>query len=388
MDNKLKIVYIISHLNIGGAQTLVFDILKYLNKKKDLDISIITIDSGENINKFRSEGINIINISEKGLVNPKIFFKLKESLRKIKPDIVHTHMLKADFYGRIAAKQVGVPFIYSTCHNYSSHHKGADVNKISIFDKIDNAVIFYSDSKLIAISEIVKKYLVNRNEKFKAITEVIYNGVDTGKEKFILNESGLSELRKNLGILKDDFVISIIGRIEKQKGHAFFLDSVSGLLKERKNIKVLIIGDGNLKNEIENLVTANQLTEYVKLLGYQIETEKFIEISDMICVPSLWEGFGLVIIEAMIKMKIVLATDTGGISEIIENGKTGYLFKLNDKKSISEKLNYIINNFNDLNLIKLSALKMVKEKFDIRKNSEKYYQSYLNHLDSSDKDHA
>lgn len=388
MDNKLKIVYIISHLNIGGAQTLVFDILKYLNKKKDLDISIITIDSGENINKFRSEGINIINISEKGLVNPKIFFKLKESLRKIKPDIVHTHMLKADFYGRIAAKQVGVPLIYSTCHNYSSHHKGADVNKISIFDKIDNAVIFYSDSKLIAISEIVKKYLVNRNEKFKAITEVIYNGVDTGKEKFILNESGLSELRKNLGILKDDFVISIIGRIEKQKGHAFFLDSVSGLLKERKNIKVLIIGDGNLKNEIENLVTANQLTEYVKLLGYQIETEKFIEISDMICVPSLWEGFGLVIIEAMIKMKIVLATDTGGISEIIENGKTGYLFKLNDKKSISEKLNYIINNFNDLNLIKLSALKMVKEKFDIRKNSEKYYQSYLNHLDSSDKDHG
>ena len=187
MDNKLKIVYIISHLNIGGAQTLVFDILKYLNKKKDLDISIITIDSGENINKFRSEGINIINISEKGLVNPKIFFKLKESLRKIKPDIVHTHMLKADFYGRIAAKQVGVPLIYSTCHNYSSHHKGADVNKISIFDKIDNAVIFYSDSKLIAISEIVKKYLVNRNEKFKAITEVIYNGVDTGKEKFILN---------------------------------------------------------------------------------------------------------------------------------------------------------------------------------------------------------
>ncbi len=385
MDNKLKIVYIISHLNIGGAQTLVFDILKYLNKKKDLDISIITIDSGENINKFRIEGINIINISEKGLVNPKIFFRLKESLRKIKPDIVHTHMLKADFYGRIAAKQAGVPLIYSTCHNYSSHHKGADVNKISIFDKIDNAVISYSDSKLIAISEIVKKYLVNRNEIFKAITEVIYNGVDIEKEKYILNDYGLSELRKDIGILKDDFVISIIGRIEKQKGHAFFLDSVSGLLKERKNIKVLIIGDGNLKNEIENLVTANQLTDYVKLLGYQIETEKFIEISDLICVPSLWEGFGLVIIEAMIKMKIVLATDTGGISEIIENGKTGYLFKLNDKKSISEKLIYIINNFNDLNHIKLNALRMVKEKFDIRKNSEKYYQSYLNHLNFSEK---
>ena len=76
-------------------------------------------------------------------------------------------MITADFYGRIAAKQAGVPVIYSTCHNYSFDKNEADINKLSILDLIDNFIISYSGSNLIAISEIVKKYLVNRNKSFE-----------------------------------------------------------------------------------------------------------------------------------------------------------------------------------------------------------------------------
>lgn len=380
MDKRIKIVYIISHLNTGGAQILVLDILKHLKQKRDLSISIISIDSGEYINVFKKEGIETIDLGEKGLVNAKIYFKLKKILNSIKPDIVHTHMLKADFYGRIAAKHAGVKVIYSTCHNYSTHHKGADVNKQSVFDIIDNFVISYSNSHLIAISEIVKKYLINRKSNYVKITEVIYNGVDIGKEKYKLNETEVLSFRNDYQILKDDFVITILGRMVKQKGHLFFLNSIKDFLKEKKDIKVLILGDGDLRGEIVNKINEYGLTEIVKIMGFRKETEEIIEISDIICVPSLWEGFGLVITEAMIKNKIVLASDVGGIPEIIEDGKTGFLFEVNNENSFLEKLTYIYENKKDMNVIKKNALQLVKDKFNIQKNSDLYYKSYLQKL--------
>jgi len=247
LKDKIKLVHIISNLSLGGAQVLLFDILHYLSKKNDLEIYVITIDSGEYIEKFKKAGIKVFDLMEKGLVNPKIYFKMKKLLKYLNPDIVHTHLNKADFYGRIAAKKTGVKLIYSTCHNYSTHHKGADVNKISIFDYIDNFVVKYSGSYLIAISEIVKKYLINRDKRFDSITDVIYNGVNISKKNYQLEENEIDLLRIKYNVSKDDFLICLSGRFDKQKGHLFLLDALSEKIKERKNIKIIMPGDGILK---------------------------------------------------------------------------------------------------------------------------------------------
>ncbi|MCB0727748.1 MAG: glycosyltransferase family 4 protein [Ignavibacteriae bacterium] len=380
MSGKIKIVHVLSNLSLGGAQVLVFDILKNLIKKNDLELSVITIDSGEYKEKYENAGIRVYDLNEKGLINPKIYFKMKKLLLEIKPDIVHTHLNKADFYGRIAAKQTGVKVIFSTCHNYSSHHKGADINKKSMFDRIDDVVISYSKSNLIAISEIVKKYLVNRNRRYEKNTELIYNGLNVDKEKYILNEDELLNLRNEYNYLKSDFIISILGRLDIQKGHDFFIRSVKEFLTENKNVKVLILGDGKLRNDIEKLISDSNLSEQIRLIGFQQDTERFIEMSDLICVPSLWEGFGLVIIEAMIKGKLVLASNTGGIPEIIEDNVNGFLFETADKKDLIKNLDYIYENRNDLDEIRKNAVETVKSKFDIAANSEKYYRLYIDKL--------
>lgn len=344
---------------------------------KDLELTLITIDSGEYIEKYNNAGIKVIDIGEKGLVNLKIYFKLKKILKSIKPDIVHTHLNKADFYGRIAAKRLNVPLIISTCHNYSTTHTGADINTKSFFDIIDNFVIDYSKSSLIAISELVKKYLINRNPSYEKITEVIYNGINLEKSKYKLSEGEILKLRSENNIDSDDFVISVIGRLDKQKGHLLFLESVKDILHQNKKIKILLIGDGSLRDQIERFIKENNLSNQVIMKGFQPDSEPYIEISDLICVPSLWEGFGLVIIEGMIKKKIVLASDVGGIPEIIKDGKTGFLFEPNNKDKFLDKLNYIYNNYGNLNFIRMNAVQLVKLKFDIKKNSEMYYQSYL-----------
>ncbi|MBK6774164.1 MAG: glycosyltransferase [Ignavibacteria bacterium] len=377
---KYKIVHIISNLSLGGAQILLFDILCKLKVYKDLELTLITIDSGEYIEKYKNAGIKIIDIGEKGLINPKIYFKLKKVIESLKPDIVHTHLNKADFYGRIAAKRSNVPLIISTCHNYSTTHTGADINKKSIIDVIDNFVINYSQSSLIAISKLVKQYLINRNPSYEKITEVIYNGLDLGKSVYKLNAKEILNLRSVNNLDNDDFIISIIGRLDIQKGHLFFLESVREILNQNKKIKVLIIGDGKLRNEIENYILNNNLSSQVIMKGFLPDSEPYFEISDLICVPSLWEGFGLVVIEGMIKRKIVLASETGGIPEIITDGFNGFMFESQNSRSLTDKLTYIIERKDDLVKLKENAMESVKEKFDVRKNADLYYEVYIKKL--------
>ena len=383
--NNIKLVYIISDLGIGGAQILLLDIINELKTYNLFEINVITINSGEYIETYRNHGINVIDLKEKLFINPFIYFRLKKILKKLRPQIVHTHLHKADFYGRLAAKSCKIPFIYSTCHNYSTNHKRANIKRKTFFDIVDNFVINYTRSELFAISELVKTYLIARNKKFSEITEVIYNGVNIEKEKFISDNAQIRKLRVKNRIGENDFVISIIGRLDRQKGHLFFLKSVKSFINENDNVKVLIIGKGSLINEINEFIKENFAANKIILKGFELDTEKFIELSDMICVPSFWEGFGLVIIEGMIKKKIILASDAGGIPEIIKNNKTGFLFKSGEEEDLLRNVKFVFANRNKLDHIKNEALIMVKDKFNIKKNTGKYFLAYTSKV-SKDQD--
>lgn len=373
---KVKLVHIISNLSIGGAQLLLFDIINNL-KKENLEITLVTIDSGHYIKKFEEEGVKIIDIKQKGLINPLIFFKLKKIIKKIQPDIVHTHLLKADFYGRLAAKSLKVPVIFSTCHNDSTTHKLNTTGRRNIFDKIDNWVIDFTNSYIIAISGKVKHFLLKRkNEELSKKISVIYNGINIKKEEYILNNEKIKYFRSSLGFKENDFIISIIGRLEEQKGHLVFLSSVLQIIK-KYNIKILIIGEGSQRSKIENFIKEENLHQNIFLLGFKAETERYFEISDLIAVPSIWEGFGIVACEAMIKGKIVLASKVGGLPEIIKDGENGFLY---EPRELVKKLEYIITDFQKLNYIGNNAKKTVKDKFDIQKNSKLYYLKYFEML--------
>ncbi len=365
-------IHIISNLSIGGAQLLLYDIIKNL-KQEDVDVEVITINSGHYIQKFEAVGIKVYDLRCKGLINPLIFFKLKNLLKNIKPDIVHTHLLKADFYGRIIAKCLNVPVIFSTCHNDSTTHSLNNNNRKSIFDIIDNWVIDFTGSNIIAISEKVKSFLIKRkNEKLSEKIEVIYNGIDLKKEDVILNNEEIRYFKNKLGFSDEDYLISIIGRLEEQKGHLRFFQKCKETIK-KYNFKVIVVGEGSLRNKIESFILKENLEKNIFLLGFQDDTEKYYEISDLIVVPSIWEGFGIVACEGMIKGKIVLAANVGGLPEIIDDGINGFTY---NEDNLIEKLEYIYKNQKSLGYITDNSKKKVKIKFDIKKNSKMYLQCY------------
>ncbi len=377
-DCLKKIVHIISNLSIGGAQLLLYDILK--NIESEYQIYIVTIDSGHYIEKFRTHGFNVIDIKCKGLINPLIYFKLKKIIKKIKPDVVHTHLLKADFYGRLAAKNLKVPLIISTCHNDSTIHKVSRNTRKNIFDHIDNWIIDFTNSYIVAISEKVKEYLIERkNGSIASRIKVIYNGIDVSKEKFLLNRDEIVSFKNSMHLKEDDIVIVIVGRLEEQKGHLDFLRSVIPLIK-KYNLKILILGEGSKRVKIENFIGNEKLDKNIFLYGFIDETQKYFEISDICVIPSIWEGFGIVACEAMLKGKIVLASNVGGLKEIIDDGIDGYLYSLGNEKELNEKLECIILNYQNLKSVGLAAISKVKDKFNIETNAKEYFELYKEKL--------
>lgn len=307
---------------------------------------------------------------------------MKKLLKELTPDIVHTHLLKADFYGRVAAKHSGVKHIISTCHSNSTTHKRPTPGKKNVFDRIDNFVIDYTDSHIIAISEKVSEFIINRKDdnRLQGRLSVIHNGVVIPNKT--VDYISIEKLRSKLNLSQDDFVVLLIGRLEESKGHLLFIEEVKNFILENRNIKVIFAGEGSLRKEIEDKVQQYGLGNNFKLPGNRKDIPELITISDILVQPSVWEGFGLTIAEGMVYEKIVVASNVGGIPELIKDGENGFLFDINSRGDLLKKFKDVYTRFSELGFIGENARNSVVEKFDIKMNSEKYYEIYkklLNH---------
>ncbi|MBX7043531.1 MAG: glycosyltransferase family 4 protein [Ignavibacteria bacterium] len=373
----LRIVQIVSNLSLGGAQRLLLDICKYLKSKDDVDVRMITIDSGEFVPLFREAGIDVKDLKRKGLVNPAIFRDLISDLRQQPADIVHTHLQKADFYGRLSAAVTGTKNICTTYHGYSTGHKTASDESPGIFDKLDDLVIRLSGSRLIAVSETVKNFLVNRSEFNKDRVEVIYNGIDTVEmSKMSMSEEEALSMRQRFKAGRDTRVILISGRIEPAKGQLFFLKAIENLFTEFPQMNVVILGRGSDESKIKEFTISKGLKERIFLPGFVSNPKPYYEMSDIVAVPSMWEGFGLAAIEGMIMGKIAIVSETGGLKEVVRNGVTGFTFKSGDEEDLQSKLRKILSEFEELEDIRQRAVSEVKKRFDITSSAEAYYQFY------------
>ncbi len=373
----LRIVQIVSNLSLGGAQRLLLDICKYLKSKNDVDVRIITIDSGDFVPLFREAGIDVTDLKRKGLVNPAIFRDLISDLRQHPADIVHTHLQKADFYGRLSAAVAGTKSICTTYHGYSTGHKTASDESPGIFDKLDDLVIRLSGSRLIAVSETVKNFLVNRSEFNKYRVDVIYNGIDTVEmSKMSMPDEEALSMRQRFKAGRDTRIILISGRIEPAKGQLFFLKAIESLFAEFSQMNVVILGRGSDEERIIEFTKSNGLDERIFLPGFVSNPKPFYEISDIVAVPSLWEGFGLAAIEGMIMGKIAIVTETGGLKEVVRDGVTGFTFRCGDEEDLRSKVRKVLSEFDQLNEIRQRAVSEVKDRFDITASAEAYYQFY------------
>lgn len=354
-QNKIKIIYIITALNIGGAEKLLLDLVKKLDEEK-YDIKIATVVGGGNlVIKFEEVGIPVKVFKKKGKIGLGVIWKIYRYLRQERPEIVHTHLFGGDTWGRIAAILARVPIIVTTEHNTNIDEK--------FLKRVVKKMLSFFTAKIIAVSEAVKKYSVQKDHISEKKIEVILNGVDL--EKF------LQISQKEFG---DPPIIGIIGRLEEQKGHKYLFEALNLL----KTIPwtLWVVGDGSLKAELEKLAKILDLRERTIFLGAQENIPEILDKVDIFVLSSLWEGLGLAVIEAAAAAKPIVATNVGGIPEIIENEKTGLLVEPGNVKSLADGVERMLLGEGEALTMGRAAREYVKDRFGLDKMVKAYEEVY------------
>ena len=366
---KKKVLNIITRLNIGGATihavNLTYALEDFDNILVSGQIEPYESDMSYYAKKYNVPVTYIKNMSrELQFPNDLIaFWRIYKLIRREKPDIVHTHLSKAGTLGRIAALCAGVPFVYHTFHG--NIFKG-DFSKwkIKMFIYIERILAKIS-TNIIAISEKQKEellsYKITKADKIK----VIKLGFDFSNVLALPEHK--NQFRNIHNIPNDTLIIAIIGRITYQKNPKMFIDIAEILLTIKLPTKpyFLIIGDGDMRDDMQSEINKRGLQSNVIITGFVTDLKPVFADVDMVLMTSHFEGTPVAIIEAMANGKIVLSTNVGGISDIVENGVNGFYFDDFNADLFVDKVLEIVEGRIDLNIISEKAKIVAKETFAI-----------------------
>lgn len=358
-QKKIKVLRIINRLNLGGPTYNVAYLTKYLEPEFETKLVAGMKDESEASSEHIIQSLHLEPTYVKDMhrsIHPikdfLSFLEIRRIIKEYKPDIVHTHAAKSGAIGRFAALSCKVPIILHTFHGHVFH---------SYFSSLSTKIFLWIERFLarktqgiIAISQLQKKELC---EDFHIVSPdkayVIPLGFDLSKFSTD-TEAKRKAFRSQYGVKDDEVVISIIGRLVPIKNHSFFLKSIQ-LVKEKraKKTRVFIVGDGELRSQIEaeakslGLSFDNQeLTAPTDLTftSWIKEIDVVNAGSDIICLSSLNEGTPVSLIEACASGRPIVSTNVGGIGDFIQHEKNGFLVDDQDPKTFAKHILYLINH--------------------------------------------
>ncbi len=334
----MKILHIVTHLDIGGVEELLVMTAKEL-KNKGHDVKVVCIQNpGICADEIRNYGIDLKALNRKGgMFDIITTLKLTSYIRTQKPDVIHTHTFYANLHGRIAAILAGVSTIFSSEHGVYTWKKARHI----LLDRI----LAKKTHKIIAVSNAVRDFLTSQESIDASKITVMHNAVDFNR----FNGTITKEVaRQRLGFDKENIVIGSIGRFDPRKGYEYLIDAVSLLEEEFPEIRLLITGRDPLGIKEGFLKRARGLgiDKKVILMNAQRDVAYLYKAMDVFAMPSICEGFGMALIEAMACGIPVVAANTGGMPELVEDGENGILFTAADSASLARAIRGLLNDSN------------------------------------------
>lgn len=360
MDKKIKILEILPDIGSGGAERLVLDICRLIDKSKFeiLLVSLYGESSCADIYRDSLKNIRCVFLDKKPGIDFSMISKLKRLIRNEKPHIVHSH-LYATLYAAAAALLCRVPRIIHTVHTLAQNELGFLHKKLISY--------FYHHQKLVpvAISPAVARSIaeVYKLQPGKIVT--INNGVDLSR---FLNYRDK--------IPHDDIRFISVGRFSKDKNHRLLINAFSKVHKAYPSTFLYLLGDGVLKPQIEAQISELGLSDCVFSPGVMQNVEDYFKESDIFVLSSDYEGFGLVLIEAMSAGLPVVATKSGGPQDIITDGVEGYLTEVGNEAMLAERMVSLIESASTRTDMSLKAISRAAD-FDISKTVLQYEELFL-----------
>jgi glycosyltransferase involved in cell wall biosynthesis len=327
---RVRVVYMAHAFMVGGAEEMVLNLVRYLPERFEPVVCCIH-QAGPIGEEIRRTGVgwHVLGLNP-GWRRPGQVSGIARALRAIQPDIVHTFLLTASLYGRFAAILARVPIIVGTEVNIYEH-------KRAVHAFVERWLMRRTDRVVVSAGS-VREFYIRQVHADPAKVDVVYNAVDWSQ---LHTTASRAATRASLGVPDGVPLSGIIARLTEQKAHRYLFEALAstpGLAP----MHLLVVGDGDLRDELRNQVERLGLSRRVHFLGARRDLGNLLAAIDMFVLPSLWEGLPLSLVLAMGAGLPVVATRVAGIPEVVTDGVTGLLAAPADVPALGAALERLV----------------------------------------------
>jgi glycosyltransferase involved in cell wall biosynthesis len=368
MRPPVKVVRLITGLEIGGAELGLLESLCHFDRKRFQFVVGCLYNNGSVGRQIEGLGIRVFDMRMRSFGDPAGLLRLWRFLRAERPDILHTHLFRANVWGRLLGRALRVPVIISHEHSVT-RGRIEGRRRTWLLSAIDAGTARCCD-KIIAVSEAVKKCLVENSIPGEKV-EVVLNSIDTS---VFATAAGGAAIRGEFG-LQGAALVTIVARLAAGKNHALLLEAFRLLHVRRAEARLLIVGSGPLESALR-AQAESMAPGAVKFAGTRTDIPAIMAASDVVVLCSERETFGRVLVEAMASAKPVIGTAVDGIPEVIADGQTGILVAPGDCSALAAAMETLLADRELATRMGRAGQARARELFDIRRSVERCQTMY------------
>lgn len=360
---KIKVFHISKMKGVSGSENHLLALLSGLDKER-FDVHLCILVETQHIpllqeykSKLERTGVTVFFLVIRKYFNVSVFGKLRHYIRQQKFQIVHTHLIHADLYGTLAAKLAGVRAIVSSRHNDDKFRRHSALIFL-------NRVLAKWQTNVLVISDWIGTFL-QEVEGIPAEKIVrIHYGLEADS---ISAQADAQYVRLQLDIPDNVPLIGTIGRLTEQKGQEYLLQAIGQLNTEFPGLRVVLIGEGELLSQFQTLIQELGIAENIIFTGYRKDALKLLSGFDFFVFPSVWEGFGLVLLEAMAFKKAVVASRVSAIPESVQDEETGLLVPPKEVDTLAVALRRLLKHPEIAEKMGQAGYQRLNEEFSVHK---------------------
>jgi glycosyltransferase involved in cell wall biosynthesis len=351
---RVRVVEILATGSNGGAQEHLYSLLTRIDRSR-YETSVVSLSSGPAVRKLQRAGIPVLVLDEPD--DATAVGAVAAHVASIRPDVIHNHMYRAELVGTRAAIALGAvghrrPYVVSTVH--SSRVRSAE-------DREQLRRLTPHIDQLIAVSRSIERKI---QDEGRATTRMrmIYNGVDLDRYD---HQEPCCTLRDDYGMEPGSQIVGVVARLEPEKGHPTLIEAWPLVLRSVPDAYLLIVGEGSRREELERQVRDLRIAHRVVFTGRRDDVPGVTAALDVAVLPSYREAQGLTILEAMALSRPVVASNVGGIPEMIQDGVTGLLVPPGDSAALAAAIVRLLEDHSLADTLGRAGHDLVHDRFCI-----------------------
>ncbi|MFZ5516464.1 MAG: glycosyltransferase [Candidatus Zhuqueibacterota bacterium] len=362
---KINVLQLVEGLSYGGAEDKLVELINHMDSSR-FNTIMCSLGLGDDIHdKVLKSGIQLVMMPRKNRFDMGLLLRLKKMMKENEIDIVMTTLFYADVMGAIAGRMAGVKAVFS----WETISAPEWLIKRRLWPY--QFAMRYC-AKVVSVSKATAKFLIEERGVPAEKVMIIPYGVNL--RHYIVGDG--NAMRQRLGLNGKDFIIGMVARLHPQKGHQYLFEAARSIVAKYPHVKFLIVGEGEIRRELEESVQKMDLSSNVTFLGHRTDVNDLLKAFDVFTLPSLFEGLPNVVLEAMSAGKPVVATSVDGTVEAVVHGETGLLVPPKDPEKLKDAFIQLIEHKDQARDMGKKGRQRIENVFSLDKQVEAFQNLY------------